>query len=328
MYRQSLFDRLCRFAHGSLYRICYTVSMLTYVQAITIGLLQGITELFPISSLGHSVILPKLLGWDLQQSNPFFLTFLVATHLATAIVLFIFFWNDWKRIITHMLRSIRMRRIAPDDYSAKLGWLLVVGTIPAGILGLLFQDQLEHLFASPTAAAFFLFINGLLLWGFEFIRKSKHQKAPVIVASRAGEAENAAEPTMQADKRLAHVTWFKAGVIGVAQSASLFPGISRSGITMGGGLLSGLSNEDAARFGFLLSTPIIGAAALLKLPDFLDPANRALIGPALIGALCSGVAAYISVKFLVRFFKTNTLLPFAIYSIIAGIVFSILLRYR
>ena len=136
-----------------------------------LGLLQGVSELFPVSSLGHSVILPRLVGWHIHQNDKFFITFLVATHLATAIVLLLFFWRDWVRILKGIGRSLRDRGIAPDDADAKLGWLLVVGTIPAGILGLLLQDKLRSVFASAQSAAIFLFLNGFLLYGAELLRR-------------------------------------------------------------------------------------------------------------------------------------------------------------
>jgi undecaprenyl-diphosphatase len=286
--------------------------MLTYFQAIVIGLLQGISELFPISSLGHSVILPKLLGWNLNQGQPFFLTFLVATHLATAIVLFLFFWKDWVKILKGMGRSLAKRQIKHDDSYAKLGWLLVVGTIPAGILGLLLQDKIQALFASAQLAAFFLMLNGILLYGAELLRK----KAPRDQISSGS------------DTRLAKLTWTQGFKVGLSQIIALLPGFSRSGSTMAGGLLVGLSNEDAARFSFLLATPIIGAAAILKLPDFFQPQNYSLIGPSIAGALAAALAAYFAVKFLLKFFRTNKITPFAIYCFAAGAIYSIILYFR
>src|SRR5262245_33168321 len=273
---------------------------LTYGQAVVLGLLQGITELFPVSSLGHSVILPQLLGWDIHQNDKFFITFLVATHFATAFVLLFCFWRDWGRIVRGLGRSLRDRQIADPD--ARLAWYLVVGTIPAGILGLLLEHKLRDVFASAQSAAFFLMVNGVLLYGAELLRR------------RAPEPE-----TGDPDRRIAaRVTWRSAVGVGTAQAAALVPGISRSGVTMGGGLLAGLSNEDAARFAFLLATPIIGAAALLKLPELFGPDGDGIRGQALVGALCSAVTAYIAVRFLMRFFQTNTLVPFAIYCLAAG----------
>jgi undecaprenyl-diphosphatase len=279
------------------------VHPISYLQAVLLGLLQGAAELFPVSSLGHSVIAPRLLGWDIHQSDDYFLTFLVATHLATALVLLGFFRRDWVRIIRGLGRSIRDRELAPDDADARLGWLLVIGTIPAGILGLALEHPLRSLFASPTSAAAFLLGNGLMLFGAERLRR----RAPVRHDDRFS------------DERLARELTFRdAAGIGTAQALALLPGFSRSGATMGGGLLAGLSNEDSARFAFLLATPVIGAAALLKLPDLLGPQGDGIRGPALAGALCAAVTAYLSVRFLVRYFETNRLTPFAVYCTIAG----------
>jgi undecaprenyl-diphosphatase len=274
---------------------------ISYFQAAILGALQGVSELFPVSSLGHSVILPSLLGWDIHQNDPFFITFLVATHLATAIVLLIFFWKDWVRIVKGLGRSLRNREIAPDDTDAKLGWLLVVGTIPAGILGLLLEHKLRSVFASAQTASIFLCINGFLLYGAEQLRR----RAPIV------EEED--------DARIARtMTWRNAAFVGGAQALALIPGLSRSGATMAGGLLSGLSHKDAARFAFLLATPIIGAAAVLKLPELAGPTGNGVRGPALVGALCSAATAYFAVRFLMRYFERNTLMPFAIYCFVAG----------
>jgi len=277
-------------------------SLISYPRAIVLGLLQGVSELFPVSSLGHSVILPKLLGWNIHQNDKYFLTFLVATHLATAIVLFVFFWRDWARILAGLGRSLRDREIRDDDPAAKLGWLLVVGTIPAGILGLALEHALRKIFASPTSAAIFLTLNGLLLYAAELLRR----RAPVAA--------------VEDDARIARtVGWRDAFFVGAAQALALIPGFSRSGATMGGGLFVGLSHKDAARFAFLLATPIIGAAALLKLPELFGEAGDGVRGQALVGALCSAVTAYLAVRFLMRFFETQTLTPFAIYCFCAGL---------
>jgi undecaprenyl-diphosphatase len=276
--------------------------LISYGQAIVLGLLQGFSELFPISSLGHSVILPQLLGWDIHQNDPYFITFLVATHLATALVLLGFFWRDWVRIVRGLGRSLRNREIASDDADAKLGWLLVVGTIPAGLLGLLLEHKLRTVFASALSASVFLMVNGLLLFAAEALRK------------RAPQSEHG-DPDGRIARRL---SWRAAGAVGTIQAAALVPGISRSGVTMGGGLLVGLSNEDAARFAFLLATPIIGAAAVLKLPELFGSQGNGVRGPAFVGALCAAVTAYLSVRFLMRFFETNRLTPFAAYCLAAG----------
>jgi len=274
---------------------------ISYFHAAMLGLLQGVSELFPVSSLGHTVILPKLFGWNIHQNAPYFLTFLVALHLATALVLLAFFWKDWVRILKGIFRSLRDREIAPDDTDAKLGWLLVVGTIPAGILGITLQDKLRTLFASPQYASIFLACNALVLLGAELLRR----RAPVTDDDD--------------DTRIARtVGWRDATLVGAAQALALIPGFSRSGASMGGSLLVGLSHKDAARFAFLLATPIIIAAAVLKLPDLAGSQGNGVRGPALVGALCSAVTAYLAVRFLMRYFETNTLLPFAIYCAAAG----------
>ena len=282
---------------------------ISYLQAILLGLLQGVAEPFPISSLGHGVILPRLLGWHIHQNDKFFLTFLVATHLATAIVLLFFFLGDWKRIVSGIFRSLQQREIRDDDVDARLGWLLVVGTIPAGVIGLLLEHPLRKLFASAPSAAGFLVLNGILLLAFERLRK----RPP-----RPGDGEG------DSDVRIAKLSWRQAIAVGTAQAAALVPGISRSGVTMGGGLLVGLSNEDAARYGFLLATPIIGAAAILKLPELFGSEGNGVRGPALVGALCAGFTTYFAVKFLLRYLKTNTLTPFGWYCIAAGAICSLI----
>lgn len=280
---------------------------ISYFQGIVLGLLQGFSELFPISSLGHAVVTPRLLGWNIHQNDKFFLAFLVAVHLATAIVLLGFFWKDWVRVFRGLGRSLRDREVTDPD--ARLGWLLVVGTIPAGILGLLLQDPLRKVFASAESAAIFLFINGLLLFGFERLRR----RAP-----------GAPEGESDIDNRIAQrVSWRQAVGVGAAQALALVPGISRSGVTMGGGLLVGLNNEDSAKFAFLLATPIIGAAAALKIPELFGKTGNGVRGPALVAALCAAVTAYLAIRFLMRFFETNRLTPFAIYCTVAGAAMAI-----
>src|SRR2546427_3850928 len=277
---------------------------ISYFQAVILGFLQGAAEPFPISSLGHGVVLPRLAGWNIHQNDKFFLTFLVATHLATAIVLLAFFWRDWLRIIRGIGRSLRDREIAPGDTDARLGWPLVAGAIQAGILGLPLEHPLRKLCASAASAAAFLILNGLLLLVFERMRR----RAPTP-DDHVGDS----------DPRIAGLSWRAAIGVGTAQASALVPGISRSGITMGGGLLFGLSNEDAARYSFLLATPIIGAAGVLKIPDLLGSAGNGVRGQALVGALCAAVTTYFAVKFLLRFFQTNTLTPLGIYCIAFGV---------
>lgn len=247
------------------------------------------------------MILPKVLGWDIHQNDDFFLAFLVATHLATALVLFFFFLSDWKRIVSGLLRSLREREIRDDDSDARLGWLLVVGTIPVGLIGLLAEKPLRKVFASPGSAAVFLLLNGVMLLAAERLRRR------VVSNDERG-----------SDERVARMSWRNAGFVGTAQAIGLIPGFSRSGATMSAGLLAGLSNEDAARFAFLLATPIIGAAALLKIPDLLGSAGDGVRGPALVGAACAALTTYFAVKFLLRYFETNRLTPFGIYCVVVG----------
>ncbi len=276
---------------------------ISYIQAIILGALQGIAEPFPISSLGHAVLLPRLFGWNIHQNDEYFLAFLVATHCATALVLFIYFFADWKRIWFGFVRSLK-GQATPDDLDARLAWIIIAGTIPAGILGLALEHKLRALFASPTAAAIFLTVNGFLLLGFEHFRR----RAP-----RPGDWEG------DGDERISRMSFRQAFAIGTAQAAALIPGISRSGVTMGGGLLTGLSNEDAARYAFLLATPIIGAAGLLKIPDLLGSAGDGVRGQAVVGAIAAAVTTWAAVKFLLRYFETNRLGPFGIYCICAGL---------
>jgi undecaprenyl-diphosphatase len=281
---------------------------ISYFQGIVLGLLQGFSELFPISSLGHAVVAPRLFGWHIHQNDKFFIAFLVAVHLATAIVLLFFFRQDWWRVLKGIGRSLRDREVGADA-DARLGWLLVVGTIPAGILGLLLENPLRSVFASATSAAIFLFVNGLLLFAFERLRR----RAP-----------DAPEEERDEDNRIAHrVSWSQATGVGAAQALALIPGISRSGVTMGGGLLVGLNNRDAAKFGFMLATPIIGAAAALKIPELLGKEGNGVRGPAFVAAICAAVTAFLSVRFLMRYFETNRLTPFAIYCTAAGLALTI-----
>jgi undecaprenyl-diphosphatase len=289
----------------------YPAAMLTYVQAIVLGLLQGVTELFPVSSLGHSVILPQLLGWSdvvaaQSASESYFLAFLVGLHVATALALLVFYRSTWARILRGLLASARTRRIETPDQ--RLGWLLVVATIPAGFVGLLLEHMLRVVFARPLAAAGFLLVNGLVLLFGEWVRRRAEVRA-VVAAHAVNQA---------GDRRLDTLEFREAAAVGVAQVFALLPGISRSGITMVTGLARGLDHEDAANFSFLLATPIILAAGLYKLPDLLGPNGDGVRPQILVGSLAAALAAYLSVRFLTRWFATRTLLPFAAYSLVAG----------
>jgi len=311
---------------------------LSYVEAIVIGAMQGITELFPVSSLGHSVLLPAVIGgqWatDLNVSAPEspYLAFIVGLHVATAAALLLFYWRDWVRIIGGFLTSIRYRRIRSAN--ERLAWLIVVATIPVGITGLL----LEHLFRTtlgrPVPAASFLLANGVILLLGERLRRRAPTDDTVAAATGAdpGPPSNpAVEPTddldagvdridadERSDARLARLTLTRGVLVGSAQILALLPGISRSGVTMVAGLAQGLSHRDAARFSFLLATPVILAAGVLKLPDLAGPLGAGITGQVLAGSLASFAAAYLSVRFLERYFRTRTLTPFAIYSLIVG----------
>jgi len=285
--------------------------MLSYFQAIVLGALQGFTELLPVSSLGHSVILPQLLGWTdvvaaQSAQESYFLAFLVGLHVATAIALLFFYRATWARIVGGLLASVRTRRIDTPDQ--RLAWLLVVATIPAGLVGLLLEHALRVVFARPLAAAAFLVVNGLILLFGEWVRRRAEVRRAV--------ATHAITPT--GDRRLDTLDFREAIGIGGAQVLALLPGISRSGITMVAGLARGLDHEDSARFSFLLATPIILAAGLYKLPDLLGPNGDGVRPQILVGSLAAGLAAYLSVRFLTRWFETRTLIPFAVYCLVAG----------
>jgi len=289
--------------------------MLSYAQAIVIGALQGVTELFPVSSLGHSVLVPAWIGWThlvqaQSQKESFYLAFVVALHVATALALLVYFRADWVRIIRAFFRTLRTRRLeTPDE---RIAWLLVVATIPAGITGVALEHTFRTLFAKPLAAAIFLTINGLILFAGERVRRQAAVRKVAVGHGTKGGPGDA--------RRLDTLDFKEAGVIGVAQIGALLAGISRSGITMVAGLVRGLDHEDAARFSFLLATPIIFAAGVYKIPDLLGPLGNGVRGQALVGALCAAAAAYVSVRFLMRFFETRSLLPFAVYCLAAGVV--------
>jgi undecaprenyl-diphosphatase len=287
--------------------------MISYFQAIVIGLLQGVTELFPISSLGHSVLVPAWLGWHTltkgQSTESPYLAFVVALHVATALALLVYFREDWGRIIRAFFRTLKTRTLqTPDE---RMAWLLIVATIPAGILGLAFEHKLRTLFAKPLAAAIFLTINGVILLFGEWVRRRSAVRKLVTT-------HETAHSESEEGRRLDTLDFKESVAVGVAQIGALFAGISRSGITMVAGLARGLDHEDAARFSFLLATPIILAAGVYKIPDFVGHLGDGIRGQALVGGICAAAAAYVSVSFLVRFFQTRTLLPFAIYCLIFG----------
>jgi undecaprenyl-diphosphatase len=293
------------------------VAHLNFLQAIVIGLLQGVTELFPISSLGHSILVPAWLGgsWAnlvTDQSSPEspYLAFIVGLHVATATALLVLFWRDWVGIIRGFVTSVRYRRVS-TTYE-RMAWLIVLVTIPAGLTGLLLEHQLRTLFAKPLAAAVFLTINGAILLTGERLRR----RAPVHRPAVSGAPDSAAPGI---DVAISHqVNARDATVIGVLQTAALLAGISRSGITMVAGLLRGLTHEEAVRLSFLLATPIILAAGVYKVPDLLGPLGNGIRAQSLVGAAAAFGAALLAAKFLERWFRTRTLTPFAIYCLAAG----------
>jgi undecaprenyl-diphosphatase len=297
--------------------------MITYVQAIVLGVIQGVTELFPISSLGQAVILPTIFGWDdlaRAQSQPesFYLAFVVGLHVATALALLVYFWDDWRVIIGGFFRTctaaahertMPWRAIRTGD--ERMAWLLVVATIPAGITGVAFEHLFRVTFAKPLFAAVFLMVNGVILFVGERVRRSAEVKA---IAAEHGTYEGTEF------RRLETLEFREAIIIGVAQVFALIAGISRSGITMVAGLVRGLSHEDAARFSFLLATPIILAAGLYKLPDLFGQLGDGIRGQVVAGSIAAGIAAYLTVRFLMRYFETKTLMPFAIFCLVEGAI--------
>jgi undecaprenyl-diphosphatase len=304
---------------------------LSYLQAIVIGLLQGVTELFPISSLGHSVLLPAWLGGDWyhlvteaktkQSEQSPYLAFIVALHVATALALLWFYRRDWEAIVRGFLRTLRTRRV--ETSQERLAWLIIVATVPVGITGLLLEHPFRVLFANPEAAALFLTLNGLILLFGERLRRRAEQRSLAAVGAGAA-SQPSPDPGEHlvyagADRQLDTLSYREAGIIGLFQTFALLAGISRSGITMVGGLVRGLDHEDAAKFAFLLATPVILAAGVLKIPSLLGSAGNDIHGQVLVGALSAGLAAYASVRFLTRWFQTRTLTPFAVYCLVVGI---------
>jgi undecaprenyl-diphosphatase len=316
--------------------------MISYLQAVVIGLLQGVTELFPVSSLGHSVLVPAFTGgsWatlvtqsatQTSESSPY-LAIIVALHVATALALIVFFRSDWVRIIRGFGRTLRptiaARRIVTTDADERLAWLLVIATIPVGVTGLALEHTFRTLFAKPLAAAIFLTINGLILLAGEGLRRrapaDAHNGDDAQSAPAPQSATSSTNPTVDLNpapaRNLATLHYGEAAIIGFFQTFALLAGISRSGIAMVGGLARGMSHRDAARFSFLLATPVILAAGVLKLPTLAGPAGAHIHGQVLVGAVIAGLASYVSVRWLTHYFQTRTLIPFAIYCLVAGAI--------
>jgi undecaprenyl-diphosphatase len=378
------------------------MSHMTYLEASVVGLIQGVTELFPVSSLGHNVLIPALIGgsWaaDLNVAKPEspYLAYIVGLHVATAIAMLIYFWRDWVRIIGGFFSSIRDREISTVDQ--KMAWMIILATIPVGVVGLKFEHTFRVLFGDPVRAAIFLMINGVILFAGEKFRTKKSLAADaelgaeaavaggrqvaaagaaasgtaasgsaasgsaapgqavhgdtVAGASAAGASAVPATATagghgsamhasgqraarqlevtraVEADTRLSKIGYWQALLIGSAQILALFAGISRDGVVMVTGMFRGLSRQDAARFSFLLSTPVILAAGVLKVPDLTGPLGNGIRGQILVGSILSGVGAYLSVRFLMKYFQTRTLTPFAIYCLVFGLFATIYLSVR
>ena len=292
---------------------------LSYVEAVVVGAFQGVTELFPVSSLGHSVLVPALVGgqWarDLNVSAPEspYLAFIVGLHVATAAALLVFFWRDWLRVLAGFASSARYRRIqTPDE---RLAWLLVAATIPVGLAGLALERAFRTTLGKPIPAAAFLLLNGIVLYAGEVLRR---RVAPAEDSDRPTADEHPVHTGEAIDNRLSQLPVRRGVLIGSAQILALLPGISRSGITIVAGLWRGLSHEDSARFSFLLATPIILAAGLYKIPELFGPLGAGIGGQVLAGSIASFVSAYLAVRYLTRYFQTRTLTPFAIYCVLAG----------
>ena len=350
---------------------------MTYFQAVIIGIIQGFFELFPLSSLGHTVLIPSWIGgtWatlvrqESEAESPY-LAFIVGLHLANAVALLLFYLREWARIISSFFRTVVRRRIETD--TERLAWLIVIATVPVGIIGLVFEHEFRVLFAKPEAAAVFLMCNGLILYAGEWHRRRTQGPVGAAVASTTA-PEGAAQPSTagpaltgtsgsgtsspgtsspgtsspsgtagkgavarfrddrmvaideDAEYQLAGIGFLNSLWIGASQALALFAGISREGVVMVGGLFRGLSNENAMRFAFLLSTPVIFAAGAIKVPDLLGTLGNGIRGQVVVGSIAAVIGSLLAVSFLSRYFKTRTLMPFAIYSLLFG--FASLIRF-
>jgi len=275
------------------------------------GLLQGASELFPVSSLGHAVLVPSLLHWSFKQSDPSFVPFLVLLHLGTAIALLILYRDQWVLIIRAFFTAAIRGQMRDDN--ERLAMLLLVGTIPAAVLGVFLESRIKALFASPYEAAGFLVLNGLLMLGFEQLRRRRERGASrAEQESHFGQAER--------------ISFRAAAIVGACQSLAFLPGISRSGITIGGGLLAGLRHEEAARFSFLLATPVILGAGIVEVPQLFS--GGVPVSEYVAAAVLSGVAAYFSARFLLRYFRSGRLDPYGWYCIVAGLGSLALLHFN
>jgi undecaprenyl-diphosphatase len=340
------------------------VSHLTFAEASVVGFFQGVTELFPVSSLGHSILIPALVGgsWatdlNVSKSNSPYLAFIVGMHVMTAIAMIAYFWRDWVRIIRGFFSSLRDR--AARTTEQRLAWMIIFGTVPVGLVGVVAQHAFTEIFSKAVIAAYFLMANGVILFAAERFRpRSSKQADEQVEAERHGGAqtqpvadrEYATTPpgqrvagrhasghaatrqqefsdAVRADMRLARIGYLQGTIIGALQILALLAGISRDGIVMVGGMFRGLSREDAARFSFLLSAPVILAAGVLKLPELLGSEGNGIRGQILVGSILSGIGAYLALRFLVKYFQTRTLTPFAIYCVLAGLGSAIYLTVK
>ena len=279
-----------------------------------LAVLQGVSELFPVSSLGHTVLIPALLRWNVDEGSDSFLAFVVVLHLGTALALVVFYWRDWTAIVRAFVASIVRGRMS-GERDERTAWLLVAGTIPVGVLGVLLESSVKKLFASPLPVSAFLFLNGFVMLLGEWLRRRQHASTgSAQAASASGGSQGAAHPY----KRLEELRPQDGVLVGFAQALALLPGISRSGSAIVAGLLRDLRHEDAARYSFLLATPVILAASVLEFPKLFAPDAHVVLVQAVVGGVVAGVTAYASVAFLTRYFRHNDLSPFAWYCIAAG----------
>ena len=279
------------------------------IQVLVLALLQGVAELFPISSLGHTVIIPGLLGWGNLTAQGTFLPIVVTLHLGTAVALVLFYWRDWVALIKAFFVTLFARRLDADP-NGKTIWLVIVSTIPVGILGLALQHPIERVFFSsayPVLPAAFLALNGAILLVGERLRQRIEPRGLDRFKQE------------QMFRRIDDLSFRQGLLIGLAQAAALIPGISRSGITMVAGMQARLSHEEALRFAFLLATPVIGAAALLEVPKLFHAGHATLIA-ATAGGVVAAIAAFLSAAFLSRYFRAGRLTPFAYYCLGAGML--------
>ncbi|PZS14761.1 MAG: undecaprenyl-diphosphatase [Solirubrobacterales bacterium] len=288
-------------------------SLITTFQAIVLGVLQGATELFPVSSLGHTVLFPTLFGWHnivawQSQSESPWIAFVVMLHVGSAVGLLIYFWRDWLAIIGGFFATLRKRRI--ETPTERLAWLIITATIPVGILGLLLEHPVRVALAKPLFASIFLVVNGVILLSAERFRRRSEVRA---LAAREGVKE-------EGGRRLDTLEYREAGVIGVAQSSALVAGISRDGVCMTAGLVRGLDNSDSARFAFLLATPPILAAGVYKVGDLTGPLGAGGVrSAAIVAAIFAAITAVVTVHFLTRYFRTRNLTPFGLYCVVFGL---------